>query len=647
MRPRQVQLTRNRLSRGWVLLWSALVFVAVTAVAIAQPYQEAPILEERVTAGELPPVAERLPENPMVVTPHDRIGQHGGTWRTALVGGGDNAWLIRVILYENLVRWDPEWTEIIPNVAESVEVSEDAREYTFSLREGMRWSDGEPFTADDIMFWWEDVYMNEELTPAAPANPLTVERLDDYTVRFVFERPEGLFLQNAAAPDGWMYTGYPRHYLEQFHVAYNPDGIDELIAAEGAVDWVELFQSKASWDARWENVDLPTLNPWVITAPYDGTTLRVVAERNPYYWKVDPEGNQLPYLDRIHYDIFEDAEVLLLRTLAGEIDMIARHINTVANRAVLFDNQERGDYRFFEAVPANMNTMIIAFNLTHKDPVKREIFQNKDFRVGLSHAINRQEIIDLVFIGQGEPWQAAPRPEAPLQNERLATQYLEYDPELANEHLDRAGYTERDAQGFRLDPDGQRITFAVEVIAALRPDWIDVLEVVQRYWQEVGIDMQIRTMDRSLFYTRKEANEHDANVWGGDGGMTDALLEPRWYFPFNHESLFAPAWAAHFNPGVLPNVAPEEPPAPTLRQMELYQELQASPPERHEELMREILEIAAEEFYIVGISLPSPGYGIVRNNFHNVPESMPDAWLYPNPAPTNPEQYFIEGGGAD
>ena len=635
-----------------VMLGVALLMVFGAAWGQPTTFSEAPMLAARVAAGELPPVHERLPANPLVVVPYERIGQYGGAWRTVLLGAGDANHIRRTVGYEGLLRFTPTWDGVIPNVAESYEVNEDATEFTFRLRQGMRWSDGHPFTAADIMFWYEDVVTNVELTPAVPGwfttgperTPGTVEKIDDYTVVVRFAEPNGLFLINLAhTGNGWLLTAHPRHYLEQFHIRYNPEGIDELVAAEGVATWVELFQAKGGLEARWQNTELPNLNPWVLTAPYDGTTTRVVAERNPFYWKVDPEGNQLPYLDRVIYDIFESAEVLLLRTLAGEIDMISRHINTVANMPVLFDNMERGNYGFFEITPANMNMMIIALNLTHQDPVKREIFQNRDFRVGLSHAIDRQEIIDLVFVGQGAPHQASPRPESPLFHERLATQYLEYDPGLANEILDRH-FPARDGEGFRLGPDGRRISFVVEVIPALQPFWVDMLELIQGYWRAVGIDIQIGTMDRSLFYTRKDANLHDANVWMGDGGMIDAIIDPRWYFPSNGESNFAPAWAKWFNPAVFPGTTAEEPPAATQRQMDLYRKLVASPPEQQGELMRQILDIAAEEFYVIGISLPTPGFGIVKNTFHNVPASMPGAWIYPTPAPTNPEQFFIEAG---
>lgn len=634
---------------GWVALIAVMSLALLGAWGVAQgDHNEAPQLAERVAAGGLDPVEARLPVNPRVLEPVERVGEYGGTWRSGLVGGGDTGWMARTIWYDFLVAWDHDWNEIIPNVAEDFEVNEDATEFTFYLREGMRWSDGEPFTSDDIVFWYEAVLTNSQLTPAPPGwmisggEVLEVEALDDYTVVFRFAAPNGLFLQRLATTDGNHPTLYPRHYLEQYHIDYNPEGVEALMEEAGFQEWADFFADKASYDARATNTELPTLFPWVLTAPYDGTTTRVTAERNPYYWKVDTEGNQLPYLDRIVMDVFEDSEVLLLRALSGEIDLQDRHIATLDNRSLFVDNQEQGDYRFFDTVPAWSNSTVISLNMTHNDPVKREIFQNKDFRIGLSHAINRQELIDLIWFGRGEPFQAAPRPDSEFYHEQLARQYTEYDAELANEHLDRAGYSERDSAGYRLGPDGNRISFAVEVVPALRPEWVDVMELVQQYWSEVGIDMQIRTIDRSLFYTRKEANEHDANVWQGDGGL-DVVLEPRWYFPFSHESNYAILWADWF---MTRGSDGEEPPEAVRQTMELYRELQATGDlGAQADLMNEILDIAAEQFYVIGISLDSPGYGIVKNNFHNVPASMPNAWLYPHPGPTNPEQYFIEGGG--
>ena len=289
----------------------------------------------------------------------------------------------------------------------------------------------------------------------------------------------------------------------------------------------------------------PVIGAWIHENGTNSDITQLTAVRNPYYWKVDPEGNQYPYIDFLQYDVGEDTETLVLKALNGEIDMQDRHIATLNNKAVFFDNMEAGGYTFFDKIPSGMNTMIIAFNLTTEDPVLSEVFNNRDFRVALSHAINRQEIIDVVFVGQGEPYQAAPRPSSPFYNETLAKQYTEYDPDTANQILDEAGFAERDGDGFRLGPDGNRISFAVEV-HTVAADRIDMLELVQGYWADVGIDMQVEVEDRSILYDRKEANEHQAVVWGGDGGL-EIFLEPRWYFPFSNESNFAMLWNFWFN----------------------------------------------------------------------------------------------------
>ncbi len=640
---------KSRIFLSMVIL-TVLVAPFSAGISMAQDgmtYHEAPMLAEMVAAGELPPVEERLPANPLVVEPEESIGVYGGSMRMGMRGGDDTALLVRTIAYQGLVRWAPDWSGVVPDVAESWEANEDGSEYVFQLREGMKWSDGYPFTADDIMFWYEDMVMNTDVTPSPPnwmvagGEMGVVEKVDDYAVRFSFVAPNGLFLQRLATPDALHPVAFPKHYLEQYHITYNPDA-ESLAADAGFESWVDYFRNRGGdfWEGgvRWFTPGLPTLHPWVTEVPItpDGTQLVVV--RNPYFFKVDPDGNQLPYFDRVVFDIAGgEVETLVLQALNGDIDMQDRHIATNDNRALFFDNMDAGNYHFFETVLSSMNTMVIALNLTHLDPVKREIFQNIDFRIGLSYAINRQELIDLVYVGQGIPAQAGPRPQSPLYNEQLSTQYTEYDVDLANEHLDAAGYSERDSDGFRLGPDGNRISFTVES-TTVGVEWNNMLELVSQYWAAVGIDMQVRVEDRTLLYARKEANEHDAVVWGGDGGM-DVLLEPRWYFPFSGESNFAEAWQYWYNDPT--DGRAEEPVEAALRQMELYDQLKSTgDPAQQEALMAEILQIAADEFWVMGISLPSNGYGIVTNNMHNVPATFPNAWLYPQPGPTNIFMYF-------
>jgi len=617
------------------------------AVPIPTEFKEAPGLAELSSSGTIPAVKDRLPLTPMVVTPNEQVGTYGGTWRTAIVGGLDLAWLGKTVAYDHLVRWDPAWDAVVPNIAESWEVSPDGRTFTFKLREGHKWSDGQPFTVDDVMFYGEDVYRNEELTTSLGTNPWTIEKVDELQFAVTFERPNGLFIQNLATPTGDTMTRYPRHYLEQFHATYNTTNLDQLVADAGVENWIQLFQQVSSsipgtpLDARFQNLDLPTLYAWKLVEAYaDGIRVRV--DRNPFYFKVDPDGNQLPYIDEVIFNAVQDNEVLLLQATSGEIDMHVRHINTDANKSVLAQSAEEGSYRLFDTIPALMNSCMIAFNLTHQDPNLQAIFANKDFRVGLSHAINRQEIIDTVFVSQGEPWQGSPRPESPFANENLAKQFTEYDVDIANQHLDKV-LPDKDGDGFRLRPDGQQFIFTVDVTAALQPTWIDQMNLVVGYWQQVGINAQLKPQDRSLLYQRKDANEHECVVWQGPGGLTDALLELRWYAPISGESNYGIGWQIWFNQPSNPLAAPVEPPEAVKAQLELVTQLRETVDETAQaELFQQILDIAAEQFYAIGLSLPGPGYGIVKNNFRNIYEPMPDANLYSTPGPTNPEQYYFE-----
>lgn len=628
-----------------------LASVASFICTMAASAGESPMLEALVSSGELPALAERIPANPLVVTPVDRVGDYGGNWHSALMGGSDDGWILRTLSYENLMRWSPDWTEVIPNIAESVEVNDDATEFTFKLREGMRWSDGAPFTADDIRFWYEDLFRNPQFTPSAQepfintdGSPVEFEMIDAVTFKFTFANPKGLFLQYLATarPLDNAAVRYPRHYLEQFHPDYSED-IDAEISAAGQADWVGLFTGKANF---WTNPDVPTINPWVFTTGYgSGDASRANAERNPYYWKVDTEGNQLPYIDTRTFDILSDPQVLVTKTLAGEIDFQDRSLATPANRPVLFEGRERGGYEFFEQTPASPNYMIMMFNLNHRDPVLEELFRNKDFRIGLSHGMDRQEVLDVVWIGQGEVAQTSVMPGSVYYNERLAKQYTEYDVDLANEYLDKV-LPERGGDGMRLRPDGQPLAISFAYSAAV-PIFGDALELISAQWEKVGIRMVPTPLDRTLIQTRQDAGELEGVAWERGGGAgQEVVLDPRWWFPSNNDSYYwAPAWTAWFldvNPETA-QVQPEEPPEAARRQMELYGELQASPdPDEQVRLMNEILDIAAEEFWTMGVAWQANGYGVKKTNFLNVPASMPASWIYPTPAPTNPEQYFIQ-----
>jgi peptide/nickel transport system substrate-binding protein len=632
----------------WLTCTALASALALAAASPGLAFEEAPDLAEKVAAGELPPVDERLPSEPLVMDTIEGPGEYGGTLRRAILGGGDQHNMVRTIGSDNMVRWSPEWTEVRPNIAKSWDVSDDASTFTFHLREGMKWSDGAPFTADDVLFWYEDIFTNADLTPnkdstfVGPAGPVTVRKIDDLTVAFDFGAPNGLFLQALAYGFGYHATAYPKHYLSQFMPKYNAD-VQALVDAEPAAgDWVQLFNLKAGpmdTPLFWQNPDRPTLHAWHLTNAY-GATDRVVAERNPYYYKVDSEGQQLPYIDSITYDQVEDVETILLKAFNGEIDYMLRHIGRPGNKAALTDNMERGKYRFFDVGDLPANIMILMMNLNHTDPVKREVITNKDFRIGVSHAMNRQEIIDLLYFGVGDPAQTAPVRGSDLYNEDWAKQYTEYDVEMANEHLDKV-LPEKDAEGFRLGPDGDRFSLIFLVADVFGLQYPDAMELIAGYARDVGLDFQIRATDRSRLIELHTSNDFDAYLWNCSGGQADAYLTPICYVPTISNSVsWAREWAAW---GVDPSNG-EEPPQHVKDIFDTYKQVRsAATPEEQKALMTQVIGMASDAFFTIGLVQPEPVFGIARNNVKNVPDPLPIAGQLWFPAPYTAQMYF-EGG---
>ncbi|TVM34604.1 ABC transporter substrate-binding protein [Oceanidesulfovibrio marinus] len=611
----------------------------------AAGFDQAPSLAALVRSGDLPPAHERLPTTPLLVRAIQRPGRYGGVWRMGMRGNRDHALIIRTMGYENLVRWDPLWARVIPNIAASVTPNEEYTRYRFRLRPGMRWSDGEPFTARDILFWYEDVLMNPDLTKSPPewltagGRPVSVEVVDEFCLDFVFDKPYGLFLRRLAHPLGAEPTSYPMHYLSQFMPRYNPD-VEALCKKEGVADWTALFAKKfgavGNYDdpSRFRNPDLPTLHPWVQDTGYTEKSTELTAHRNPYYWKVDALGRQLPYIDELHFAI-TDQTGLERMAAAGEIDMQNRHIAEEGNRRLLEKHMADGGYHFFRTLPSRSSTYTVCLNMTHRDPVLRKIFDELDFRRALSHGIDRAALIAMQQQPEIlQPYQVAPRPESPFYRERMATQYLEYDPALAGSLLDDLGLARNPETSIRMLPDGSPLAFEV----LCQTPYLPLLKPIVQGWRELGLDVTVRVVSRSEEYALKDTNRHDALFVGAEGGL-DVLLENQFYLPSNIEAVYGVAWVLwqtdHDNPMAM------RPPPRVMEQLNLYDDLKSTgSPAEQTRIMNAILDIAEEQFYAIGLFLREHGYGLVRNNFHNVPELMPYGWSYPTPAPTNPSQYY-------
>jgi peptide/nickel transport system substrate-binding protein len=636
------------------LVLALLLALSVFSVNAQGSYSESPMLTALVEAGELPALAERLPVSPRVIEPTKEVGQFGGELRVGFVGnnpGWGGLWYITG--WENLVSWAPDFSGVVPNIAESWEVSEDVREYTFHLREGMRWSDGAPFTADDIMFYIEDVLFNPELSPAGPsadwlpregAEEFRAEKIDDYTVKFIFANPYGTFLYTIPQWNGRHITWFPKHYLSQFHAAYNPNVADLVAETDGVEDWVGLFNLKASGPTDdtnnyFNNLDRPLLFPWVPTSVLGGNTQMTMA-RNPYYFKVDTAGNQLPYIDSVLGISYQDNEGRNLALANGDLD----YIKDPTGREFFFNALDSGaalQMSFWNDEAGNTNS--IHFNRNAQDPVLASIFSDINFRIGMSHAINREEIIEIVHQGQGVPAQVAPLESSPLYNERLATQYLEYNLDLANQYLDMV-VPDKDADGFRLRPDGARLSFVFSIpnSESWQGNWVSVGELLVGYWNAVGVEVLLDAVSADVMTERREQNNYEATMFTGEGGAgLTPILQPRYYIPGEYDSLFGGGWFYWWaNSQEAVTVEPPQ----EMKDLRVQFEQVGQQPSQDAQVaaMAEILEIAADNFWVIGISRPGLGFQPYNSRLGNFPDEWIHGWGEGVEKITYPEQWYLK-----
>jgi peptide/nickel transport system substrate-binding protein len=601
-------------------------------------FQEAPTLAAQTQAGRLPAVEERLPEDPLVIVPPETRGPYGGTWRRFGTHVADVGIYEYRIAYEGLLRWDAQGRNILPNLARRWTVEDDGKTFTFWLRKGVRWSDGHPFTADDMLFWYDDICRNTELTPIIAdefrrdGEPMQLEKLDDYTVRMRFKVSHGLFLKIMASGGSTAMVSCPAHYLKRFHPKYAPLAQLEAEArSRGWRFWHQLFTDKRDW----RNPDIPRLWAWVIRNPPPATP--IVFERNPYYYKVDPDGRQLPYLDRVAFEMHE-LETINMKSINGEIGMLDRHLS-FQNYPLFAEHQAKGGYEVRHWIDGSGSGAVLAPNLNHKDPVLRAILGDRRFRMALSLAINRQEINEWHYLGAGVPRQVAPPPGSAFYEPEYERAYTEYDPARAGRLLDEMGLDRRDRDGVRLRPDGRPLVLHIEMTPTY---WVPT-EVIQRVadgWSAVGVKTDLRVQARPLWQTRVLAMMHDVSVWGGADEMLP-IMDPRWFFPHSDASEQAVGYARWYNSG---GQRGEAPPPEIQRCMTLYRRIELTTDETEQvRLFRQIIDLNRENLWVIGVVGRIPPLVLVKNNFRNVPKAAVVGWVFRTPGNTAPECYAMEG----
>lgn len=630
-----------------VLLAGVMCLLGATS-ALAQKYNEAPMLKELVQAGKLPPLEERLPEEPLVIEVYEEIGQYGGTVRMLMptvVDWGEPT----EANFENLFAMDRNFTKIEPNIAKKWEFSEGNRVLTVYLRKGMRWSDGEPFNADDMVFSYEDIVWNDDIHPRGPVRSAnlawavgseyaTIEKVDDYTIRFHFAGPNpNILLPLGGVNFGfWQSHFYPKHYLKQFHLKYN-EKANELAKAAGVDNWIQLLKNKMEFTSGQQaNVDLPVLTAWV---PKKVTPNDVLWERNPYYFKVDPEGNQLPYIDYMTGTMALTPELSSLKAIAGEVDFGQRMFK-LEDYPLYFEAAKKHNLRVWTPTSGYTSNPGFWFNLNlDDDPVKRDIFRDVRFRRALSLAINRKEVNQKVNYGTGRPAQMTYGPDVPGYEARFANAYASFDTGEANRLLDEMGLDKRDGQGFRLRPDGKVLTVSIVVVSGGEIAWVETSELVGLYWRDVGVKASVKQMDRGAAFELRNAAQHEVLVFinggvvGGMAALATASARYMW-FP----DWFAPKW---FGWDGKSGEAPSE---DFQKLKSLQEQLWGSGnKEEQKDLLRQIGELQAENIWGIGTVSHSKKPGVAAANLRNMDESaLTDTYDTSCLRYQLPEQWFFK-----
>jgi peptide/nickel transport system substrate-binding protein len=636
-------------------------------------YAEAPMLADKVAAGELPAVEERLPEMPVVTAPYESIGKYGGTLRAASWWPeAGNVQLFFAV--EAPLKWKADLTGYEAGLAESWEWSEDGKTFTMNLRKGLKWSDGEPYTTEDWRFWWEDMAKNEDYKVTSvpgylrksDGTPIDMEFPDETTI--VWKSDLGLWIAPYYLAQGyWEFAGpkmKPAHYLKQFHPTYT----------EGAT-----YEELEAADKWYQNPEFPCLFAWCNSArAEDGTSLTF--SRNPYYWRVDTEGNQLPYIDEIYVEIVSDEQVRLLNCSQGKYDAAFRSCGGPNDIPFLLEQAEAGNYRLLEnwmngagAWPGYMVNQYYVEggkNYENDTPEKaaevRALLRDKRFRQALSHGMDRNRMIEVVWNGIGEAKGATLSPQswhfASTEGQEVykewAAAYTEYNVETANALLDEVGMVDADGDGWRDLPSGEPIIVTLDVT-----DWGGSLKVqtdaaaeVEAQW-ETNLKIQIEvknlqgqpdvdTRTNEGFYMLRGAHISEIDIW----------TYPDWLFPIVNRYVF-PLEGRYFATGgeactlvegqpYSCGVKPEPgSPAEILQQLYVKGLNTGEIDDRHKVVWEAVQVYIDEGPFVVGVAGDQQAPVLISNNLKNVLDfGVVGPWAPATPGNQIASQWYFDTG---
>lgn len=568
-------------------------------------FAQSPLLDGR----NLPPVIERLPDDPPVIQPLDGPGQYGGTAR---ITTGDSGQFFSI---EAALTIGADMQTFLPNLAESYEVSPNGRVISLRLRKGLKWSDGAPLTSDDFVFSFDHIWMDSEISPVTSKLVAggRIERVDALNFRYVFDKPNPLFVNLLAQLGDYLVD--PAHHLRQFHPTFTDrEALNLRVKEMGFISWMALVD--ALRNARVEDaVDMPTLRAYRLVSR---TVTMMRYERNPYYHKVDPEGRQLPYIDAIDAEIIlDDAELVTAKASTGELDFAAFTLRT-QDIPLLKMGERTGLISVHIWRRLHGSDVVIQPNYNHPDTRLRDVFWDRRFRFALSHAINRDEMNEIIYFGRGVPRQVTVHPTSRYYDPAFASAHTRFDPDYSRQLLDEMDLRDTDGDGMRNYPDGSPLTITLEFLDFESPKSIS-MELVSSYWRGVGIDLRLKQVDRALQSARAQAGEMHMTLWHADRS-TDILfpLMPYWWVPVTTgwEHSMWNDWARYY---LTSGRLGSEPP-PKVRQLQRWaDEMQRSTdPERQLAAGRNLLAASAENLWSIGTVGLAPHPVVVSARMRNV-----------------------------
>lgn len=604
---------------------------------------------------DLPPLADRIPAEPLVVVPYASVGQHGGELNVlsnATEAGTSDFLSVRHV---SLMRYSDDLQTIVPNVAKSWEWNDDFTQLTIKLREGHKWSDGAPFTSADIVFYHDNLMLDTNIfeTPkdyiTVAGEPMTIEAPDDTTVIFNLPAPKPGLVAHFATHYSQPFQ--PKHFLGQFHPDVNPDadsyaqslgfenGYDAILAYYGNSDWTDTptpMLSRAEIVDGLPKATYPTLESHIYVS--DTTEGRKLVA-NPYFFQVDPTGQQLPYISTQDELYINDNEVRILKLVNGEVDYKSQSLQ-LASAPLLLENQEKGDYTIHLRPEITMG--VFGFNVTHEDEAKREVFGNVAFREAMSVAINRAELNELGFFGQGTPQQYVGFSPLPEFVDQAWLQYkAEYDPDAANAALDALGMADTDGDGFRELPNGDKLVlnlnFSTQGIAG------QTVELVSQNWADVGIQSVVKEVTPDEYRSAQSSNQLDVVMWRKSQPLAIVLGNNELWVP-PYENYFgvrnAMLWAEWIDSDGAQGVEPPQWAKDMIDDINALQSAAQGTAE-FEQLATDLVTAMVENMMFIGtVNAPAPIYQ--QNKLKNFADFKTHSYEYYRTYPYRATQWWLD-----